>query len=95
MNSKLLALLEHSTSCTFDEVCLLGIECKDMKLVISHFKSCEKYPCMICKDMIGLTKSHSKNCQREMCPVSKCNTLKYSFYLTTHYSNLNFFLYIE
>mmetsp|Transcript_2764 Transcript_2764/g.3890 ORF Transcript_2764/g.3890 Transcript_2764/m.3890 type:complete len:379 (-) Transcript_2764:57-1193(-) len=88
MNSKLLVLLEHSTSCTCDESCPLAIECKDMKLVISHFRSCEKYPCMICKDMTDLTKSHSRNCKRDMCPVSKCNTLKHSMIVDNSYSTL-------
>ncbi|KAG8189092.1 hypothetical protein JTE90_028636 [Oedothorax gibbosus] len=72
---KLTLTLEHACQCS-DANCGL-LSCRKMKRMVSHAKKCKRRDsCAICKYLVALNCLHSKNCQKNTCPVLFCLSLK-------------------
>ena len=74
---KTMELLEHASVCK-DPNCK-NENCKRVRMLLRHGLECQvKYQggCQLCRRMWALLQIHAKSCQKDNCPVPRCQDLR-------------------
>ena len=74
---KTMELLEHASVCK-DPNCK-NQNCKRVRMLFKHGLECQvKYQggCQLCRRMWALLQIHAKSCQKDNCPVPRCQDLR-------------------
>jgi len=78
---RVIASLKHASQCK--NANCHSIQCKQMKKVLHHAKSCRKSlqasTCNVCRRLIVLCIYHAKHCEESKCVVPFCNNFRMKF----------------